>query len=182
MRHGRLLVGYGMASAYYGYVQVPCQARASLGRDGVAVVRSAATDIGPGTYTVMTQVAADTLGLPLDRVRFELGDSTMPPAPLQGGSGLTAALGSAVHDACRQLLRAFAELAASSPASPPARPTRPPAGRPLTAGRAAGAAGLPRPPRGGRRCPAAGRNRRSPGAAPSGRSAAAAPRSSWRRR
>jgi CO/xanthine dehydrogenase Mo-binding subunit len=118
MRHGRLLVGYGMASAYYGYVQVPCQARASLGRDGVAVVRSAATDIGPGTYTLMTQVAADTLGLPLDRVRFELGDSTMPPAPLQGGSGLTAALGSAVHDACRQLLRAFAELAASSPASP----------------------------------------------------------------
>jgi xanthine dehydrogenase YagR molybdenum-binding subunit len=110
MRRGRLLVGYGMASAYYGYVQVPCQARASLGLDGVAVVRSAATDIGPGTYTVMTQVAADALGLPLEQVRFELGDSTMPPAPLQGGSGLTAALGNAVHDACRQLRRAFAEL------------------------------------------------------------------------
>jgi xanthine dehydrogenase YagR molybdenum-binding subunit len=118
MRNGRLLVGYGMASAYYGYVQAPCQARASLGLDGVAVVRSAATDIGPGTYTVMTQVAADTLGLPLERVRFELGDTTMPPAPLQGGSGLTAALGSAVHAACRQLLRAFVELAASSPQSP----------------------------------------------------------------
>ena len=118
MRNGRLLVGYGMASAYYGYVQAPCQARASLGLDGVAVVRSAATDIGPGTYTVMTQVAADALGLPLDRVLFELGDTAMPPAPLQGGSGLTAALGSAVHAACRQLLRAFAELAASSPASP----------------------------------------------------------------
>ncbi len=79
MRNGRFLVGYGMASAYYGYVQAPCQARASVGLDGVAVVRSAATDIGPGTYTVMTQVAADALGLPLDRVRFELGDSTMPP-------------------------------------------------------------------------------------------------------
>jgi xanthine dehydrogenase YagR molybdenum-binding subunit len=118
MRHGGLLVGYGMASAYYGYVQVPCQARASLGRDGVAFVRSAATDIGPGTYTVMTQVAAGTLGLPLDRVRFELGDSSMPPAPLQGGSGLTAALGSAVHDACQQLLRAFVELAAGDAESP----------------------------------------------------------------
>ena len=118
MRNGRFLVGYGMASAYYGYVQAPCQARASLGLDGVAVVRSAATDIGPGTYTVMTQVAADALGLPLDRVRFELGDSTMPPAPLQGGSGLTAALSSAVHAACRELLRVFVELAASSPASP----------------------------------------------------------------
>ena len=118
MSNGRFLVGYGMASAYYGYVQAPCQARASLGLDGLAVVRSAATDIGPGTYTVMTQVAADALGLPLDRVRFELGDSTMPPAPLQGGSGLTAALSSAVHTACRELLRVFVELAASSPASP----------------------------------------------------------------
>jgi len=111
------LVGYGMASAFYNYVQAPCQARASLGLDGVAVVRSAATDIGPGTYTVITQVAADALGLPLDRVRFELGDSAMPQAPLQGGSGLTAALGSAVHDACLRLLQAFAERAEGGPVS-----------------------------------------------------------------
>jgi CO/xanthine dehydrogenase Mo-binding subunit len=118
MHNGRLLVGYGMATAYYRYVQVPCQARASLGQDGVALVQSAATDIGPGTYTVMTQVAADTLGLPLDRVRFGLGDTTMPPAPLQGGSGLTAALGSAVYEACRQLLQIFVELAAGDAESP----------------------------------------------------------------
>jgi len=118
MRNGRMLVGYGMASAYYGYVQVACQARASLGHDGVAFVRSAATDIGPGTYTVMTQVAADALGLPPNQVRFELGDTAMPPAPLQGGSGLTAALGSAVHNACRQLLHAFVELAAGDAESP----------------------------------------------------------------
>jgi xanthine dehydrogenase YagR molybdenum-binding subunit len=118
MRNGRMLVGLGMASGYYGYVQAACQARASLGQDGVAFVRSAATDIGPGTYTVMTQVAAETLGLPLDRVRFELGDTAMPPAPLQGGSGLTAALGSAVHNACRQLLHAFVEQAAGDAESP----------------------------------------------------------------
>lgn len=111
MRRGRMLVGYGMASAYYGYVQQPCAARATLGLDGVAVVRSAATDIGPGTYTVITQVAADTLGLPPDRVRFELGDSAMPPAPLQGGSGLTAALSGAVQAACEGLVRSFRELA-----------------------------------------------------------------------
>jgi CO/xanthine dehydrogenase Mo-binding subunit len=115
MRRGRLLVGFGMATAFYGYVQAPCQARATLGRDGVAVVRSAATDIGPGTHTVITQVAADALGLPLDRVRFELGDSAMPPAPLQGGSGLTAALSSAVHAACQELLRSFGELADGAP-------------------------------------------------------------------
>ncbi len=117
MRDGRYLVGYGMASAYYGYVQVPCQARVTLGLDGVAVVRSAATDIGPGTYTVMTQVAAEVLRLPLERVRLELGDSAMPRAPLQGGSGLTAALGSAVHAACNELVRSFTELAGSPPAA-----------------------------------------------------------------
>jgi CO/xanthine dehydrogenase Mo-binding subunit len=115
MRRGRMLVGYGMATAFYGYVQAPCQARATFGLDGMAVVRSAATDIGPGTYTVITQVAADALGLPPDRVRFELGDSDMPPAPLQGGSGLTAALSSAVHDACQELLRSFGELADGGP-------------------------------------------------------------------
>ena len=112
MRDGSMLVGYGMASAHYGYVQAACQARASLGRDGVAFVRSAATDIGPGTYTVMTQVAADALGLPPARVRFELGDSEMPPAPLQGGSGLTAALGSAVQAACERLVQAFLDVVA----------------------------------------------------------------------
>jgi xanthine dehydrogenase YagR molybdenum-binding subunit len=118
MRAGGLLVGYGMASAYYGYVQAPCQARASLGRDGIAFVRSAGTDIGTGTYTVMTQVAAEALGLPPGQVRLGLGDSDMPPAPLQGGSGLTAALGSAVHAACRQLVQAFLDVVADDPDSP----------------------------------------------------------------
>ena len=118
MRDGRTLIGYGMASAHYGYVQAPCQARASLGRDGAAYVRSAATDIGPGTYTVMTQVAADALGLPPASVRFELGDTEMPPAPLQGGSGLTAALGSAVHTACRQLVQTFLDVVADDVESP----------------------------------------------------------------
>src|SRR5262249_17723462 len=57
------------------------------------------SDIGPGTYTVMTQIAADALGLPVDRVKFDLGDTAMPPAPVQGGSMTVASVGSAVHDA-----------------------------------------------------------------------------------
>lgn len=118
MRSGARLTGYGMASAYFGYVQEPCQAKASLRCDGTAIASSAATDIGPGTSTVMTQVAAQTLGLPLERVRFELGDTDLPPAPRQGGSGLTAALGSAVRAACLQLVRTFADLAAGDPQSP----------------------------------------------------------------
>ena len=67
-------------------------------------VRSAGSDIGTGTYTVMQQLAAEELGLDLGRVRVGLGDSAMPWAPPAGGSGLTGALGNAVHVACQALL------------------------------------------------------------------------------
>ena len=80
--------------------QPPCKAIASIRRDGTAFVRSGATDIGCGTYTVMTMLAADCLGVPIERVQFGLGDSAMPKAPHQGGSGLTGALGNAVQAAC----------------------------------------------------------------------------------
>lgn len=118
MRDGRWLVGYGVAGVTYPWYQVPCQARASVRHDGSAYVRSAAVDIGTGTYTVMTQLSAELLGLGLDRVRFDLGDSDMPVAPQAGGSGLTGALGNAVHDACGNLLRAFLDLVRDDPESP----------------------------------------------------------------
>ncbi|RSM93726.1 xanthine dehydrogenase family protein molybdopterin-binding subunit [Streptomyces sp. WAC 01325] len=118
MRDGNWLVGYGMASVSYPWYAVDCRAQATVTSDGSALIRSAATDIGTGTYTVMTQLSAQYLGLPLDRVRFDLGDSDMPAAPQAGGSGLTAALGNAVHDACRQLLKLFVDLAAKDTDSP----------------------------------------------------------------
>ncbi|MET8805232.1 xanthine dehydrogenase family protein molybdopterin-binding subunit [Streptomyces sp. NPDC004546] len=118
MRDGNWLVGYGMASAWFPYFAQPCAAQATVNRDGSALVRSAATDIGTGTYTVMAQLAAEELGLPLDRVRFDLGDSDMPNSMMAGGSGLTGALGNAVHDACRRLVRSFAELACGDADSP----------------------------------------------------------------
>jgi xanthine dehydrogenase YagR molybdenum-binding subunit len=118
MRDGDWLVGYGMASVSYLWWQAPCQARATIGRDGTALVRSAATDIGTGTYTVMTQLSAELLGLGLDQVRFELGDTDLPMAPQAGGSGLTAALGNAIHAACRQLVQAFLDTVAGDPGSP----------------------------------------------------------------
>lgn len=118
MRDGDWLVGYGMAGVSYLWGQLPCQARASIGRDGHAFVRSAATDIGTGTYTIMTQLAAGILGLGLDQVRFDLGDTHMAMAPPAGGSALTAALGSAVHAACRQLVRVFLDTVADDPGSP----------------------------------------------------------------
>jgi CO/xanthine dehydrogenase Mo-binding subunit len=110
MRDGHQLVGYGMARGALGSYQTPCIARASVYRDGTAFVRSAATDIGTGTYTVMTVIASEVLGLAFDRVRFGLGDTEMPYSMQEGGSGLAASLGNAVHAACRNLLQAFVDL------------------------------------------------------------------------
>lgn len=118
MRDGRWLVGYGLAGVSYPFYQVPCQARASVRRDGSAYVRSAATDIGTGTYTVMTQLAAELLGLDVTRVRFDLGDSDMPYAPQAGGSGLTGALANAVHAACRRLVQEFLDVVRDDAESP----------------------------------------------------------------
>lgn len=117
-RDGRWLVGYGMAGVSYPWYQAPCQARARIMADGCAQVSSAATDIGTGTYTVMAQLAAEVLGLPLDRVRFDLGDSGLPESPQAGGSGLTGALGEAVYDASRALRSAMLDLARNDPESP----------------------------------------------------------------
>ena len=98
-------------------VSAPCKAIASIRRDGTAFVCSGATDVGPGPYTVMTMLASDCLGVPVDRVQFGLGDSAMPKAPQEGGSGLTGALGNAVHAACVELVRAFVNLVGDDEAS-----------------------------------------------------------------
>jgi CO/xanthine dehydrogenase Mo-binding subunit len=118
MRDGRWLVGYGMAGVTFTHYQARCQARATIRRDGTARVCSGATDIGTGTYTVMTQLAAEVLGLGMDRVTFELGDTRLPRAPEAGGSGLTAALGSAVHNTCVALVQRFLALVAGDSGSP----------------------------------------------------------------
>src|SRR5438445_8539396 len=70
--------------------------------DGTAEVMSASSDMGPGTWTSMTQVAAETLGLPIERVKFNLGDTRLPRAPIHGGSMTMASVGSAVQAACQR--------------------------------------------------------------------------------
>ncbi|MBV9328390.1 MAG: xanthine dehydrogenase family protein molybdopterin-binding subunit [Chloroflexi bacterium] len=102
MRDGLWLIGWGMASATYPVHQAPAEATARLLPDGTAEVTSAASDMGPGTWTSMTQVAAETLGLPMERVRFVLGDSRLPRAPVHGGSMTMASVGSAVQAASRR--------------------------------------------------------------------------------
>jgi len=103
MRDGRWLIGWGMASATYPMNFAPASARARLLPDGTAEVSTAASDMGPGTWTSMTQVAAEALGLPIERVRFSLGDTELPKAPVHGGSMTMASVGSAVQAACRKV-------------------------------------------------------------------------------
>ena len=103
MRSGRQLVGWGMAGGVWEAMQQKASARASLDTNGKLTVSSATTDIGTGTYTVMTQIAAGTCGVSLDDVTFVLGDSSLPTAPLQGGSFTVSSVGTAVQQACEAL-------------------------------------------------------------------------------
>src|SRR5205085_6984907 len=102
MRDGRWLIGWGMTSATYPMNYAPASASARLLTDGTAEVTSASSDMGPGTWTSMTQVAAEALGLPIERVKFILGDTRLPRAPVHGGSMTMASVGSAVQAACRK--------------------------------------------------------------------------------
>jgi len=118
MRDGRLLVGWGMATGVWGAFQRPATAKITFRADGTALVTSATSDIGPGTYTVMTMIAAEYLGLPAEKVKFELGDTKFPRAPAQGGSQTTSSVGSAVYGAALAIGAKLFELANREANSP----------------------------------------------------------------
>ncbi|MGN8258477.1 xanthine dehydrogenase family protein molybdopterin-binding subunit [Pseudomonas sp. SMSB3] len=103
MREGKQLVGWGMAGGVWESMQMKASAKARLDAQGKLTVSSATTDIGTGTYTVMTQIAADAAGVKLADTTFLLGDSSLPKAPLQGGSFTVSSVGSAVQQACEIL-------------------------------------------------------------------------------
>jgi xanthine dehydrogenase YagR molybdenum-binding subunit len=121
MHDGAWLVGWGMASATYPANQSPASAVARIRADGTALVQSGTQDLGTGTYTVMSQIAADALGLPFEKVRFELGDTTLPEAPLSAGSRTAASVGPAVHQAARAAVGKLVALAVADARSPLAR-------------------------------------------------------------
>jgi xanthine dehydrogenase YagR molybdenum-binding subunit len=103
LRDGRWLVGYGMAAAVRMQFQAPGKVTVRLRPDGTALVRSDMTDIGTGTYTIVAQVAAETLGIPLDRVVVELADTDYPPGAGAGGSWGASNTCTAVYNACLAL-------------------------------------------------------------------------------
>ncbi|RZL91390.1 MAG: xanthine dehydrogenase family protein molybdopterin-binding subunit, partial [Variovorax sp.] len=121
MREGTELVGWGMATGTWDAMQMFARASAVLHADGQLVVSSAATDIGTGTYTVMAQIAAAAMGLPMEQVRFQLGDSTLPVAPIEGGSSHVTTVGSAVEGVCEKLQKRLLKMAQAVEGSPLAR-------------------------------------------------------------
>jgi xanthine dehydrogenase YagR molybdenum-binding subunit len=118
MRDGRWLIGYGMATATYPARQQAASCLARILPDGRALVRAGSQEIGCGTYTVMAQIAADALGLPVERVRFELGDTDMPPTPASVGSATASSTGPAVNAAALAAKQKLVRMAIADAASP----------------------------------------------------------------
>jgi xanthine dehydrogenase YagR molybdenum-binding subunit len=115
VRNGRWLVGMGVAAATRGNPLQPSKANVRLAPDGFVTVRMAMTDIGTGSYTILTQIAAEMLGLPPERIRMELGDTSFPQASGSGGSFGAASSGSALFEACNTLRAKLAGIAGMDP-------------------------------------------------------------------
>ncbi|TMQ22385.1 MAG: xanthine dehydrogenase family protein molybdopterin-binding subunit [Deltaproteobacteria bacterium] len=103
MRDRGTRIGWGMATATYPARMSPSSAIARMRPDGILLVQAGTQDIGTGTYTIMTQIAADAMGIPIEQVRFELGDTAFPETPVSGGSQTAASTGTAVKLAVDKL-------------------------------------------------------------------------------
>jgi xanthine dehydrogenase YagR molybdenum-binding subunit len=118
MREGGDLVGWGMASGIWEALQMPTAARIVLSVNGHAEVSCATSDIGTGTYTIMAQLAADMLGLPIENVTVKLGDSTLPRSPVEGGSWTAASVTHAIAVTAAEVRQELLGLAQTQPDSP----------------------------------------------------------------
>ena len=118
MREGNELIGWGMATGIWEALQMPIAVRIILSANGHAEVSCATSDIGTGTYTIMAQVAADMLGLPMESITIKLGNSTLPQSPVEGGSWIAASVSNGIAttaDAIRgELLRLAKQMPNSS--------------------------------------------------------------------
>ena len=118
IKQGNYLVGYGMATATYPANRSASAAKAILFADGHAEIECATQDIGTGTYTVMTQIAAEAFGLPVDKVKVKLGDSSYPKGANSGGSQVTASVGPAIRSAALGAVSKLIKMAIADPHSP----------------------------------------------------------------
>ena len=121
MREGSDLVGWGTATGVWEALQVPITVRIVLTANGHAEVACATSDIGTGTYTIMAQVAADMLGLPLDNISIKLGDSSLPQSPVEGGSWIATSVANAIAATAEVIRGDLLGLAGKMPGSPLAK-------------------------------------------------------------
>lgn len=112
VQEGEWKIGYGMATGTFGAFRSAATVKAVLKPDGSLLLQSAIADIGPGTATAMTAIAAEHMGLPVEKITFQLGNSSFPKAPMQGGSNSLATVGSATVAACTNLKLELAKRAA----------------------------------------------------------------------
>jgi xanthine dehydrogenase YagR molybdenum-binding subunit len=117
MRDGRDLIGYGMATAILPAYRWPANARVSIDRAGRVLIETSTQEIGTGVRTIFPQIAADVLGVPVERVSLTLGDTALPAAPINGASTATMSVGSAVHDGAQKLKEKLAQAGAHTPAA-----------------------------------------------------------------
>ena len=113
MRDGDLLIGWGCATATYPTLLFPTSARLRLSANGSAWVGCAAHDLGTGTYTIAAQIVADRLGIPMDQITVELGDSQLPTGPFAGGSVTAGSLSGALAEACAAAQERLLQAAAA---------------------------------------------------------------------
>jgi xanthine dehydrogenase YagR molybdenum-binding subunit len=118
MRDGSDLIGWGMATGVWEALQVPIAVRITLSANGHAEVACATSDIGTGTYTIMAQVAADMLGLPLDNISIKLGDSSLPASPVEGGSWIATSVANGIASTAEAIRSELLGMAAKMPNSP----------------------------------------------------------------
>ncbi len=111
MKEGKELVGYGMATGVWEAQQSAASAKVVLNADGSVESSSATSDIGTGTYTAMTQITAEQLGVSMEKVEFKLGDSNLSQSPLEGGSWTVSSIGPAIKAACEEIHKQLFELA-----------------------------------------------------------------------
>ncbi|KAA2250752.1 xanthine dehydrogenase family protein molybdopterin-binding subunit [Solihabitans fulvus] len=118
MRDGNELIGWGMATEAHSYHARASSAWVQIDTDGHALARCGTQDIGTGTYTVMTQVTAEALGMPMNSVRFELGDTNFPAAGFSAASVTVSSVSGSVDKAARAARDAVIALAVADPHSP----------------------------------------------------------------
>ena len=118
MRKGSTILGWGMAACAWMAERLPCEASVTLKADGTARLACATQDIGTGTYTILAQLVAEKTGIPLDKVEVVLGDTSLPPGPISGGSMATASVIPAVSQATSKAIEVVLAAAAKADGSP----------------------------------------------------------------